>query len=146
MTANAEQAQAWNGAEGQFFVAEQARHERMMEPHTDRMLAAAGIEPGDAVLDIGCGCGQTTIRAARCAPRGYALGAASLRPPACRPSTEAGFWLRQQRTARTYGLGTRDLSPYPLWVYGLIVIVLVPAGSPRAARSGFVPGSGKSSR
>jgi SAM-dependent methyltransferase len=74
MTANAEQAQAWNGAEGQFFVAEQARHERMMEPHTDRLLAAAGIEPGDAVLDIGCGCGQTTIRAARCAPPGYALG------------------------------------------------------------------------
>lgn len=75
MTGNAAQAEAWNGDNGRHFIAESARHERMLEPHTARLLAAAGIQPADAVLDIGCGCGETTIRAARAARDGYALGA-----------------------------------------------------------------------
>jgi SAM-dependent methyltransferase len=74
MTANAAQAQAWNGADGRHFVAENARHQRMLAPHTARLLQAAGIGPADSVLDIGCGCGDTTIRAARAAARGRALG------------------------------------------------------------------------
>lgn len=74
MTANAEQARAWNGGNGQHFVAENARHRRTLEPHTARLLAAAGIQPDERVLDIGCGCGDTTIRAARSAPGGDALG------------------------------------------------------------------------
>lgn len=74
MTANAAQAEAWNGGNGQHFVAENARHQRMMEPHTARLLAAAAIGPGERVLDIGCGCGDTTVQAARSAPDGDAVG------------------------------------------------------------------------
>ncbi len=74
MTANAEQAEAWNGGNGQHFVAENARHQRMMGPHTARLLAAAAIGPGERVLDIGCGCGDTTVEAARRAPEGEAVG------------------------------------------------------------------------
>ena len=74
MIANAKQAEAWNGDNGRHFVAENARHQRMMEPHTARLLAAAAIGPGERVLDIGCGCGETTIRAARSVPEGDAVG------------------------------------------------------------------------
>jgi len=74
MTANAAQAQAWNGDDGRHFVAERARHERMHERLTSRLLDAAAISAGDSVLDIGCGCGQTTLAAARAAAPGHVLG------------------------------------------------------------------------
>jgi SAM-dependent methyltransferase len=74
MTANAAQVETWNGDNGRHFVAEGARLERMLEPHTDRLLAAAAIRPSERVLDIGCGCGDTTVRAARAADGGHALG------------------------------------------------------------------------
>ena len=40
-----------------------------------RLLAAARIQDGESILDIGCGCGDTTIPAARATRSGYALGA-----------------------------------------------------------------------
>src|SRR5258708_3143395 len=74
MTANAVQAQAWNGDDGRHFAAEHARRARMQQRLTARLLDAAAITAGDSVLDIGCGCGQTTLRAARAAAPGHALG------------------------------------------------------------------------
>jgi ubiquinone/menaquinone biosynthesis C-methylase UbiE len=48
---------------------------RMRGRLTARLLAAAQIQDGENVLDIGCGCGDTTILAARATPSGQALGA-----------------------------------------------------------------------
>jgi pimeloyl-ACP methyl ester carboxylesterase/precorrin-6B methylase 2 len=45
-----------------------------IRPHHERFRAALGIWPGDRVLDIGCGTGQSTRDAARCAGEGSALG------------------------------------------------------------------------
>ncbi|GAA3513744.1 class I SAM-dependent methyltransferase [Actinocatenispora rupis] len=72
--ANTEQARAWNGNSGQHFIAERARHERMRAPLTAALLAASRITRTDSVLDVGCGCGDTTIAAATAAPDGHALG------------------------------------------------------------------------
>src|ERR1700761_7850576 len=72
---NAEQAEAWNGASGRHFIEQRERHERMRGLLTDRLLAAARVEAGDHVLDIGCGCGDVTMRAADAARGGHALGA-----------------------------------------------------------------------
>jgi SAM-dependent methyltransferase len=72
---NAEQAEDWNGASGREFVEQRERHERMLGRLTARLLAAARIQDGENVLDIGCGCGDTTILAARAAGSGHALGA-----------------------------------------------------------------------
>jgi len=72
---NAEQAADWNGASGQEFVEQRERHERMLGPLRGRLLAAASIRDTDHVLDVGCGCGDVTIPAARAAGRGRALGA-----------------------------------------------------------------------
>jgi SAM-dependent methyltransferase len=72
---NTEQAEAWNGASGRHFVEERERHERMRSRLTARLLAGARIEDGESVLDIGCGCGDVTILAARATSSGHALGA-----------------------------------------------------------------------
>lgn len=46
----------------------------MIGPFADRLLAAARIAGTDAVLDVGCGCGATTLAAGRQAPAGTAVG------------------------------------------------------------------------
>jgi SAM-dependent methyltransferase len=75
VSVNAEQAEDWNGASGRHFVEQRERHERMRRRLTTRLLAAAQIQDGENVLDVGCGCGDTTIAAARATPSGHVLGA-----------------------------------------------------------------------
>jgi SAM-dependent methyltransferase len=72
---NAEQAEDWNGASGREFIEQRERHERMLGRLRARLLAAARVEDGDNVLDVGCGCGEVTVLAARAAGSGHALGA-----------------------------------------------------------------------
>jgi SAM-dependent methyltransferase len=64
-TANAAQVRRWNGEGGQFWIIHRERHlagHRSLLPH---LFGAAAISPGARVLDVGCGCGETTITAAR---------------------------------------------------------------------------------
>lgn len=75
MAVNAEQAEDWNGASGREFIEQRERHERMLGPLTARLLARAQVQDGENVLDVGCGCGDVTILAARAAGSGHALGA-----------------------------------------------------------------------
>ena len=72
---NADQAEDWNGASGREFIEQRERHERMLGRLAARLLADAQIQDGENVLDIGCGCGDTTILAARAIRSGHALGA-----------------------------------------------------------------------
>jgi SAM-dependent methyltransferase len=72
---NAEQAEDWNGPSGRHFIEQREQGERMRGRLTARLLAAAQIQDGEKVLDIGCGCGDTTILAARATRSGHALGA-----------------------------------------------------------------------
>jgi len=74
-TPNAEQYEAWNGDAGQRWARDAARRDKVLAPVADVLFAAAGIRRGEAVLDVGCGCGATTLRAAREAgSAGSALG------------------------------------------------------------------------
>jgi len=73
-TPNAVAAERWNGDSGRNWIAHRERHvvvRRRILPHLWR---AAAIAPGDRVLDVGCGCGETTIAAAAAADPGSALG------------------------------------------------------------------------
>ena len=74
-TPNADQSESWNGATGTKWVRFQERLDTMLAPFCDTLLDAAAITSGDHVLDIGCGCGATTIEASKqTGASGRALG------------------------------------------------------------------------
>jgi len=62
--ANAEQFDAWNGDGGRRWVAAADQRDRILAPVADALLDAAALTPGERVLDVGCGCGVTTLTAA----------------------------------------------------------------------------------
>ena len=72
---NVEQAEAWDGPDGEFWAAHQARFDATISPHHSQLMATAAIAPGERVLDIGCGNGLTSRDAARAAgEQGEVLG------------------------------------------------------------------------
>jgi SAM-dependent methyltransferase len=71
---NTDQARAWDGAEGAYWAEHAQRFDRSLAGYHENFMAAAAIAPGDRVLDIGCGTGETTRHAARTARDGSALG------------------------------------------------------------------------
>lgn len=71
---NAEQAEAWNGDDGRYWVQHREKQEARYRWLTPRLMAAAGIRADSRVLDIGCGSGGTSLEAARAAAAGSVLG------------------------------------------------------------------------
>jgi SAM-dependent methyltransferase len=71
---NEEQYAAWNGDEGERWVAHPEFFDASVRNLQRPLMEAAGIRPGDHVLDVGCGSGQCTREAARRAVDGTALG------------------------------------------------------------------------
>ncbi len=63
-TANAAQFDAWNGDGGQRWVASADERDRILAPVADALLNLAAPAPGRRVLDVGCGCGATSLLAA----------------------------------------------------------------------------------
>jgi SAM-dependent methyltransferase len=72
--ANTEQAAAWNGDDGRDWTENEEKYNAAVRRHTQVLLNRAAIGEAADVLDIGCGCGETTRLAARRAIRGSALG------------------------------------------------------------------------
>ena len=72
--ANTEQAAAWNGDDGRDWIDHEDAYNASVRRHTQLLFEAVSIGSTHHVLDIGCGCGETTRIAARMADHGRALG------------------------------------------------------------------------
>jgi len=61
MSDNTQQIEFWNGAVGQRWVDYQDSMDRNLASINDALMKFAAAKSGDRVLDIGCGCGTTTM-------------------------------------------------------------------------------------
>ncbi len=73
MPANEKQAEAWNGHESLYFVENADRYDLQLEPFTRALLERALPRTREVVLDVGCGSGATTLRAAGKAERAVGI-------------------------------------------------------------------------
>lgn len=74
-TGNAGQIDYWNATAGQTWAAFQTQLDRQLEPLGAEAMRVLAPAPGERILDIGCGCGQTAqALAARVGSSGAVLG------------------------------------------------------------------------
>jgi ubiquinone/menaquinone biosynthesis C-methylase UbiE len=62
---NAQQSEEWNNATGKRWLNRHEAVDRQVAPFGLRAMERADIRPGQRALDVGCGCGQTTLELAR---------------------------------------------------------------------------------
>ncbi len=75
MGANDEQQRFWSGAGGASWIDLQAQMDRQLEPIGRAVIEHLAIAPGERILDVGCGCGSTTLAIAeRTGPGGSVIG------------------------------------------------------------------------
>lgn len=78
---NADQIAYWNGKSGLKWAEDQEKLDAMMRPMAEAAVAAAAVQAGESVLDIGCGTGGTAMALADLAgPQGRVLGVDISRP------------------------------------------------------------------
>ncbi len=72
---NRQQAELWNGEGGHRWRLNQERMDLLLQPFLDAALEAAALCDGEAVLDVGSGCGASTLAIAEMVgPNGRAVG------------------------------------------------------------------------
>jgi len=93
---NAEQIRYWNETAGPKWVEFQALVDAQIAHLGEHAMDRAGLAPGERVIDVGCGCGETTLALARrVAPAGQVLGV----------DLSAPMLARAAERARAAGLG-----------------------------------------
>jgi ubiquinone/menaquinone biosynthesis C-methylase UbiE len=107
---NTDQSDAWNGDSGQRWAEDPDRRDSVLAPVADALIAAAHLQHGESVLDIGCGCGATTLTAAKAVGHTGAATGIDISEPMLR--------VARQRTddadARNVVLLHGDAQVYPL--------------------------------
>jgi SAM-dependent methyltransferase len=72
---NADQIAYWNGPGGQHWADRQQAQDVVLAPVSDVLIDRAHAKAGERIIDVGCGCGATTIALAqKVGPAGHVLG------------------------------------------------------------------------
>jgi SAM-dependent methyltransferase len=72
---NADQIAYWNGPGGQHWADRQQAQDVVLAPVSEVLIDRAHAKAGERIIDIGCGCGATTIALAqRVGPTGHVMG------------------------------------------------------------------------
>src|SRR6267143_3574060 len=72
---NADQIAYWNGPGGQHWTDRQQTQDILLAPVSDILIDRAKPRAGERIVDVGCGCGATTIAFARkVGPSGHVFG------------------------------------------------------------------------
>jgi ubiquinone/menaquinone biosynthesis C-methylase UbiE len=88
---NADQAAYWNGPAGQRWIKRQETQDIVLAPASAALFERALVREGNRVIDIGCGCGETTIALAkRVGPKGHVIGVDISAPMLARARERAG--------------------------------------------------------
>lgn len=117
MTTNADQIAYWNEVAGAKWVRNQARLDRLMAPLGEALLGSAAPRRGERALDVGCGCGDLSLRLAEALGRDGRIEAIDVSRP-----------MLAHAAAREADLARGDRAP----------IVWIEAD---ASRHGFAPGA-----
>jgi len=82
---NAAQIEFWNSAATRAWADQYARMDRAVAALTNELLALAAPQPGEGILDIGCGAGTTVLeRTRRVGLGGHVVGADVSEPSVAR--------------------------------------------------------------
>jgi SAM-dependent methyltransferase len=115
--ANVDQAASWDGPEGAHWSAHAGHYDTSLREHLELLHDLAAVRPHEAVLDIGCGNGTSTIDAARAASDGRAVGvdlSSEMLSQARRAATVAGVtnveFLRADAQVHPFGESTFDVA------------------------------------
>lgn len=88
--ANAAQIEFWNGPTGQRWTRLAKQIEDNLRPFTDELIRGLAPTPGERIVDVGCGAGDTTLSLAeRVQGHGFVLGVDISRPMLQRATARA---------------------------------------------------------
>jgi len=72
---NADQIAYWNGPGGEHWTERQPLQDILLAPISQILIDSAAASLGERIIDVGCGCGSTSIALAQAvAPSGFVLG------------------------------------------------------------------------
>ena len=88
---NAKQKDFWSGKGGDYWVEKQSEMDIMLNPLGEKALAKLDLKSNSEVLDIGCGCGATTLEIAKQVSEGTVTGLDISVPMLDKAESEAGI-------------------------------------------------------
>lgn len=105
--ANHDQIAQWNADSGRTWTGEQERLDRLIAAYGAAALAKAAARPGERVLDVGCGCGETSLALARAVGASGAVLGVDVSEPMLGRARERGVGVAQLR----FELGDASRAP-----------------------------------